>query len=205
MDAISSARGLLGVAAAGLVGLALGFAWLYGGGLPVPTRVSVQPMKPSPHVPTFAQVRSGRQPTTAELQLIDPKTGKRNDTPRTFANDWVHRGTRERSTKSVLGALDQPWSVYCTPARRKRIASALSDYFFHRTNQRNLYIGFWGEDGRRFIEAGWSSSDNRRIDALLRDQYERGYLDLADFKPHVRAAIGALAGSAKPRAKPCEP
>jgi hypothetical protein len=205
MDAIVGVRALLGIAAAGLVGAALGFAWLYGGGLPLPSRVTVEPMKPSASLPTFAQVRAGRQPTTAELQLVDPKTGKRNDTPSTFANGWVHRDTRERSTQSVRDALDQPWSVYCTEAGRKRIASALSGYFFHRTNQRNLYVGFWGETGRRFIEDAWNDPANQRIDDLLRDQYERGYLNLADFQPHVRAAIGAIAGNRKPRAQPCEP
>lgn len=83
---------------------------------------------------------------------------------------------REYQRAGALKALEQPTTVMCSSAGRRKVASGLSEYFYHRQNQMLRYRENFGKPGAEYIARQWSSADDRRIDRLVREVYGRGYI-----------------------------
>lgn len=61
----------------------------------------------------------------------------------------------------------------------------------------------WGEEGRDYITHEWATSDDRRIERVVRETYERGYIDLGDLNRYVAARVRPLVDDAVVRGHPC--
>lgn len=139
-----------------------------------------------------------------EPQTAQPSPRPNDGVPPWNANETAFQNVREGARKSALRGLDRAWSTYCTPAGRKILVDALSYYFEHRRQQEVSYPKRWGEEGRVYIEREWSTPDDRRIERLVAETYERGYLDLASLKPHLAKWIEPLLKDTRVQAQPCK-
>lgn len=108
-----------------------------------------------------------------------------------MTNEPYIESARESQREGALKALTQPWSILCTEEGRNRLASALSEYWYHRSVQTSGYPASWGETARPYIIKAWSTPEDIRIDQLVRQAYRNGYLNLADIRPHTREAMAA--------------
>lgn len=110
---------------------------------------------------------------------------------------------RDSQRKHALAALGRPWSEFCTAGGRKQLASALNEYWYHRSVQISGYPKTWGETARPYIVKAWATADDSRIERLVREAYGNGYVDLADLRPHTRVAMAMTLGGERVRGTPC--
>ena len=61
----------------------------------------------------------------------------------------------------------------------------------------------WGDAGRDYIAKQWSTSDDQRIQRLVQEHYERGYLNLRDLKPYIVEQISPLLKDTRVSGQPC--
>lgn len=120
-----------------------------------------------------------------------------------MANEHHMVTGRVGQRKSALDALGQPWSSFCTAEGRKRLVSGLDHYWYFRSSQINGYPKTWGENARPYIIKAWGTADDNRIERLTREAYANGYLNLADFKPHIREAMAEALKGERVRGQPC--
>src|SRR5688572_2978603 len=99
---------------------------------------------------------------------------------------------RRRIRQSTLKTLDLPWSAFCDTDGHRRLLSSLQYYYEQRAAQERGYPRAWGETADNYIKQAWASSDDARIERLTQETYSRGYFDLDDFKPFVRAKLSAI-------------
>lgn len=119
-------------------------------------------------------------------------------------NEQIFQKGRDRIRKSTLTGLDKAWSTFCQPDGRKQLGSAVSYYFEMRGNQEESYPKRWGDDGRKYIAKEWSTPDDARIQRLVQEHYERGYLKLADLRPFIAKRVEPLVKEVRaPRGDPC--
>jgi hypothetical protein len=111
------------------------------------------------------------------------------------------RGTRQ----STLKTLDQPWSAFCGADGHQRLLSSLQYYYEQRAVQEHGYARAWGEAADRYIRQAWASSDDARIERLTQETYSRGYFNLDDFTPFVRAKLSAIVAGERVSGRPCAP
>lgn len=141
---------------------------------------------------TFSQVRPG-----------GPEPKYNEGQPPWNENEKIFQNGRNNIRKSTLTGLDKAWSTFCEAEGRKRLASAVSYYFEMRGNQEQNYAKRWGDDGRKYIAKEWSTSDDQRIQRLVQEHYERGYLNLADLRPTIVARMSPLLKDTRVRGQPC--
>lgn len=110
---------------------------------------------------------------------------------------------RAGQRKSALDALSQPWSSFCSEKGRKQLVSGLEYYWYHRSSQIKGYPKTWGESARPYIVQAWATADDSRIERMLREAYGNGYIDLADFKSHIREAMADTLRGERVRGAPC--
>ncbi len=154
------------------------WAWLFVG-QPAPQKIAAPPRAP---VVNEATLR-GQDPWMANEHHIESARGSQRE--------------------GALKALTQPWSSFCTEEGRKRLASALSEYWYHRSVQTSGYPASWGESARPYIHKAWSTSEDIRIDRLVRETYRNGYLNLADIRPHTREAMAGVLRDERVTGMPC--
>jgi hypothetical protein len=119
-------------------------------------------------------------------------------------NEKIYQNGRNSIRKSTMNGLDKAWSTFCQPEGRQRLAQSVSYYFEMRGNQEESYQKRWGDDGRNYIAREWSTSDDARIQRLVQEHYERGYLKIADFRPFIAKRIEPLLKDVRvPRNDPC--
>jgi hypothetical protein len=119
------------------------------------------------------------------------------------ANETGFRYVRDSVRKSTLSSLDQPWSTFCQPEGRKRLASSLKEYFWQRGGQENSYPARWGGVGRAYIAREWSTADDQRIERLVEELYWRGYLDLRSLDRLTAEMIIPLVKNTRVMTQPC--
>jgi hypothetical protein len=161
----------------------IGLFWVWNFGTPrmfhdVVVPPSTVALKPYASLPTFHSVQT---------QLSRGSRGASNEAvgdgvPPNNANENIFKRNRDNTRRSTMKGLEQAWSTYCTPSGRKKLARALSNYFEGRGNEIDSYSRRWGKDGRDYITAEWSTTDDHRIERLVAETYERGYLDLSSVR-----------------------
>jgi hypothetical protein len=110
---------------------------------------------------------------------------------------------RSKSRKSILDALGQPWSSFCTDGGRKQLVDALNYYYGQREAQLRSYGNIHGEPGRRHVIKAWSTTDDSRVERLVRENYGRGYIKLNVLGTAARKAVSELTRDDRVTAKPC--
>lgn len=120
-----------------------------------------------------------------------------------MTNEPAMASARDSQRKGALRALERPYAEFCSAEGRKRLISALSEYWYHRSAQTAGYPKTWGESARPYIVKAWATADDSRIERLLREAYGNGYLDLADFKSFIRDAMAQTLQGERVRGMPC--
>jgi hypothetical protein len=120
------------------------------------------------------------------------------------ANEKMFTEHRRLLRASTLEVLDRPWATYCDPEGRKRIASALKEYFYHRGNQELSYPRRWGDAGKTYIEFQWGSTEDRRIEQQIKDMVWRGYLDARSLDERTGKRIAAMTQGTAITRQPCK-
>ncbi len=111
---------------------------------------------------------------------------------------------RELQRAGALKALEQPFIVLCSEEGRKRVASSLSHYLYHRQNQMLRYPANFGKPGADYIAQQWSTADDRRIDRLIREAYGRGHIAPDDLeKGYARDMLRSVVGGIRVTGKGC--
>lgn len=118
-------------------------------------------------------------------------------------NEVYRQQGRDQARAAATRALGQAWSDFCRPKGHKKLVDALNYYFGQRRQQEQSYPARWGEEGRDYITREWATSDDRRIERVVRETYERGYIDLGDLNRYVAARIRPLVDDAVVRGHPC--
>ncbi len=183
---LSRMFGALAVAALVAVGAAL---VLGSGGL----AVSVTPMRASDRLPTFSQVQArldGREDRTSAL---DPD-----------AAPWARveknaRSVRAEARKSALRDLEEIRRSHCG----QRTSEPFGYYLEQRGMQERGYAANWGPAGAAFIAQAWSTPEDLRIVAGMRDAYESGWFVEEELGPERRAHLLRLIGPVEPRRAAC--
>ena len=93
-----------------------------------------------------------------------------------MANEHYIEDNRQSARKSALEMLGKPWAEFCTPEGKKRLVSAIDYYFWMRKGHMTSYPKNWGEVGGRYIVKAWTTTDDNRIERLMRETYGRGYI-----------------------------
>jgi hypothetical protein len=118
-------------------------------------------------------------------------------------NEKIFQNSRNLMRKSVMRSLEQPWGSFCEGDGRKRLDQAVTSYFERFSDEREKYAKRWGDDGRQYIAKEWSTPDDQRIQRLVQEHYERGYLNLADFRPTIAARMSPLLKDSRVGGQPC--
>lgn len=113
-------------------------------------------------------------PAKTETAAVAP--AERNYGKAHSDNEPVIARGREFQRADALKLLEQPTAVLCSPEGRRKVASGLSEYFFHRRNQTLRYSENFGTPGAEYIARQWSTADDQRIDRLVREAYSSGYI-----------------------------
>ena len=121
-----------------------------------------------------------------------------------MANEHHAETTRANTRKSMLAALDKPWSNHCTPEGRKSLLAAIEHYYWQRSSQLTVYAEVWGEAGSRHIVKAWITPEDNRIERMTRETYGRGYFALEDLKPSARKAVADIVKGEQVTATPCK-
>ncbi len=119
------------------------------------------------------------------------------------ANEARYAANRDRIRKSAASGLDRAWSTFCTAEGRKSLAQAVTYYFEMRGNEEESYEKRWGDEGRIYIRREWATTEDKRIEQLVADTYERGYFDLASVKPFIAKRMAWLINDVRVKAAPC--
>ena len=113
----------------------------------------------------------------------------------------LHRVYLKRST---LQYIDKDWASFCQPEGRRMMVSTLREYFYYRDGSETSYPLRWGDVGKQYIMREWSTTDDKRIEQLIKDLYYRGYLDLKAFdNPSQKRMTALVKGLAVNNSKPC--
>lgn len=160
----------------------------------------VRPLEPSDSIPTFHAVQADLARGSKNL----PQEALGDGVPPNNANENIHQRSRESTRKSTMKNLEMAWSTFCTDAGRQQLARALDYYFGQNGNQIESYSKRWGKEGRDYITAQWSTTDDRRIERLVSETYERGYLDLSTLSRTTAARIAPLVKDVRVQGQPCK-
>ena len=143
-------------------------------------------------------------PTPLDPGSSVPEPQQHGGVPPWNDNEKIFQTGRNNIRKSAMNGLDKAWSTFCGPEGRQRLAHSVNYYFEMRGNQEESYQKRWGDDGRKYIAKEWATSDDARIQRLVQEHYERGYLKLADLRPLIAKRVEPLLKDARaPRGDPC--
>jgi hypothetical protein len=120
-----------------------------------------------------------------------------------MANERYNAPGRNMVRKSMLEALGQPYSTYCSAEGRKRLIDAINHYFHQRNAQASSYANTYGEEARRFAVKAWQTTDDNRIERLVTETYSRGHFTLDELRPYARTPLAELVKGARVTARPC--
>ena len=99
--------------------------------------------------------------------------------------------------------LGKPWAEFCTAEGSKRLVESVNYYFGSATVTLPGYPKNWGEAGGRYVVKAWATSDDNRIERMMRETYGRGFIALDDLKAHTRAALAEVVKGERVTGKRC--
>ena len=112
---------------------------------------------------------------------------------------------RASQRKDALRTLDRPWGSRCIGEDRKQFIAGVNEYYYHRQNQAERYLEYFGKLGADYIARQWSTGDDQRIDRLTQDAYVRGYLKPADFDGAASKMVANVVRDERVTGKACAP
>lgn len=112
-------------------------------------------------------------------------------------------GGRINLRESVIEALGQPWSSFCTEKGHADLLASLSSYYGLRDQELQVYTRLWGEPGARHSIQAWSTSDDKRIERLTQEAYHNGYFQPDEVASFARRPVAALLKDERSVGKPC--
>ena len=118
-------------------------------------------------------------------------------------NEAIFQNARNHVRKSTLEGLDRAWGSFCDGKGRQALVDSVTHYFWQRHIEEMKYPTRWGDAGRDYIAKQWSTSDDQRIQRLVQEHYERGYLNLRDLKPYIVEQISPLLKDTRVSGQPC--
>jgi hypothetical protein len=119
------------------------------------------------------------------------------------ASERSQKYVRESARKTALTALDGPWSAFCNAGESKIAYGSVRYYFEQRGMHETGYPLSFGEAGRRFIIEAYHSSDDQRIERMLRMIYHAGYFKLDRLPARHRVVARKILGDEKPGEDAC--
>lgn len=120
------------------------------------------------------------------------------------ANERTFQEHRVSLRKQTMKALQQPWARYCDGEGRKRLASSMREYFYHRSGQELSYPARWGGTGRAYIQGQWSTTEDRYIEQRIQDLYSLGYLDPKALDSATATRIATIVKGLPVNQQPCK-
>jgi len=159
-------------------------------------------LKPEASLPVWHEVRPGYSDDTWKYDKSEPVN---EGVPPWNTREDMNKKLRDSNRKSTQRVLDQAWSTFCTPAGRVKLAGALDSYFGRRQQEEQQYAQRWGKEGADYITREWQTADDLRIERLVEETYERGYLDLHDLRPTVAQRLAPLLKDSRVSGQPCKP
>jgi len=120
-----------------------------------------------------------------------------------MVNEHHIENNRNSTRKSLLDVLSKPWAEFCTPEGKKRLVESVDYYLWQRKGQLFSYPKNWGEAGGRYIVKAWATSDDNRIERMMRETYGRGFIALEDLKDYTRAAMAEMVKGERVTGKRC--
>jgi hypothetical protein len=109
---------------------------------------------------------------------------------------------RDHIRKSVLETLEKPWSSFCTADGHKELINTINNYYYQRDAEVWSNVNTYGERVRAYAVKVWSTPDDNRIERLIDENLDRGYVSLGELQPYARKPVSARTGGAGVRAKP---
>ncbi|HZL32262.1 MAG TPA: hypothetical protein VFC54_14550 [Pseudolabrys sp.] len=184
--------------------LALLLLWDFGKptyfhGIAIP-RYGAQPLEPSDLMPTFHAVPSKLARGSKDM----PQEAMGDGVPPNNANENIFQKSRDSTRTSTMKSLEKAWSTFCTDTGRRQLAQALNHYFEQSGNQIESYSKRWGKEGHDYIAAQWSTTDDHRIERLVSETYERGYLDLSSVSRTTAGRMAPLLQGVRVQGQPCK-
>jgi hypothetical protein len=141
-------------------------------------------------------------PVLERPAAVDDEATRRGEAP--WASNERHSApARDITRKSTLDALVQPWSSFCTEEGANRLVASLNHYYWQRYAEQFSYGDVYGEAGRRRVAKVWTTTDDNRIERLVRETYGRGYLRLDALRSPMRKAVADLVRDERVTGKPC--
>lgn len=119
------------------------------------------------------------------------------------ANESIFQHGRDLTRESALRGLEQAWSTFCNPKGREKLVNAVTHYFEQRRQQEKSYPARWGKEGQDYIARQWGTAHDARIERLVEELYGRGYIKLADLRPHIAEGIAPLIRNTRVVGDPC--
>ena len=120
-----------------------------------------------------------------------------------MANEKYNAPGRDMTRKSTLETLDKPWSSFCGAEGHKQLLNAIDNYYGQRHAQMWSYNNTYGEKARQFAAKAWTTTDDNRIERLMRETYGRGYFALDELRSGTRTSVADLVKGERVTARPC--
>jgi hypothetical protein len=120
-----------------------------------------------------------------------------------MVNEKYNAPGRDKARKSILEALDKPWSSFCDAEGRKDLVSAIEYYYGQRHAQIWSYNNTYGEKARQFAAKAWATTDDNRIERMMRETFIRGYVSADQLRSTTRTAFAELVKGERVTGKPC--
>jgi hypothetical protein len=140
-------------------------------------------------------------PETARPAVVNSATRRGQDP--WMATEQYSAPSRDHIRKGVLETLGKPWSGFCSPDGHKELINTVNNYYYQRHAELWSKVNTYGEPARAFAIKAWSTTDDNRIERLIGEDLDRGYLALEELQPYAREPLSARTSGAVVRAKPC--
>jgi hypothetical protein len=144
------------------------------------------------------------RPSAEEKPASVVNTATRRGQEPWMTNEKHIDAARSSARRSLLAALDKPWSTLCSDAGHQQLVKAIGYYYWQRGSQTRSYARNWGEPGRQHIRRAWATSDDNRVERRVRESFARGHFVLEEVHPEsVRAYVAEQVRGERAGANAC--
>ncbi len=120
-----------------------------------------------------------------------------------MANEKYQAPYRDFLRREMLKTLDKPWSVYCSTEGHDELVRSVNNYYEQRASLAWSYGNTYGDVARDFAVRAWDTADDKRIERLISERYEQGYVAPDDLHSAARKALSVQLRQGRVSARPC--
>jgi len=120
-----------------------------------------------------------------------------------MVNERYNAPHRDFLRREMLKTLYEPWTNYCSADGHEKLVRSIDSYFEQRAGQAWSYENAYGKAARDFAVKAWNTTDDKRIERLISERYERGYVSLNELRPSARKALAGQIKEGRINAEPC--